>query len=125
MTNTPSNFQNLPPEMQARLAQIMQQAQAVGTAAGLPEQAPNITPAPAPAPAPIVKPPSLMDHVIALRQEVNQLSQQVEAAGRVTEAVGNAVGQMYGMFQEQTTPTNFSTNFQAQGQTNSVEDGEY
>ena len=127
MTNTPNNFQNLPPEMQARLAQIMQQAQAVGTAAGLPEQAPNITPAPAPAPAPapIVKPPSLMDHVIALRQEVNQLSQQVEAAGRVTEAVGNAVGQMYGMFQEQTTPTNFSTNFQAQGQTNSVEDGEY
>ena len=121
MTNTPNNFQNLPPEMQARLAQIMQQAQAVGTAAGLPEQAPNITPAP----APIVKPPSLMDHVIALRQEVNQLSQQVEAAGRVTEAVGNAVGQMYGMFQEQTTPTNFSTNFQAQGQTNSVEDGEY
>ena len=127
MTNTPNNFQNLPPEMQARLAQIMQQAQAVGTAAGLPEQAPNITPAPAPVPvpAPIVKPPSLMDHVIALRQEVNQLSQQVEAAGRVTEAVGNAVGQMYGMFQEQTTPTNFSTNFQAQGQTNSVEDGEY
>ena len=125
MTNTPNNFQNLPPEMQARLAQIMQQAQAVGTAAGLPEQAPNITPAPVPVPAPIVKPPSLMDHVIALRQEVNQLSQQVEAAGRVTEAVGNAVGQMYGMFQEQTTPTNFSTNFQAQGQTNSVEDGEY
>ena len=110
MTNTPNNFQNLPPEMQARLAQIMQQAQAVGTAAGLPEQVPNITPAPAP--APIVKPPSLMDHVIALRQEVNQLSQQVEAAGRVTEAVGNAVGQMYGMFQEQTTTTNYSTNFQ-------------
>ena len=112
MTNTPNNFQNLPPEMQARLAQIMQQAQAVGTAAGLPEQAPNITPAPVPVPAPIVKPPSLMDHVIALRQEVNQLSQQVEAAGRVTEAVGNAVGQMYGMFQEQTTTTNYSTNFQ-------------
>ena len=112
MTNTPNNFQNLPPEMQARLAQIMQQAQAVGTAAGLPEQAPNITSAPAPVPAPIVKPPSLMDHVIALRQEVNQLSQQVEAAGRVTEAVGNAVGQMYGMFQEQTSTTNYSTNFQ-------------
>ncbi len=112
MTNTPNNFQNLPPEMQARLAQIMQQAQAVGTAAGLPEQAPNITPAPAPVPAPIVKPPSLMDHVIALRQEVNQLSQQVEAAGRVTEAVGNAVGQMYGMFQEQTSTSNYSANFQ-------------
>ena len=125
MTNTPNNFQNLPPEMQARLAQIMQQAQAVGAAVAPPEQTAITEPAVQPAPAPPVKPPSLMDHVIALRQEVNQLSQQVEAAGRVTEAVGNAVGQMYGMFQEQTTPTNFSTNFQAHGQTNSVEDGEY
>ena len=124
MTNTPNNFQNLPPEMQARLAQIMQQAQAVGTAAGLPEQAPNITPAPAPVPAPIVKPPSLMDHVIALRQEVNQLSQQVEAAGRVTEAVGNAVGQMYGMFQEQTSTTNYSTNFQ-EARPSQVDDTDY
>lgn len=114
MTNTPNNFQNLPPEMQARLAQIMQQAQAAGTAAGVPEQVTTTTPAPAPvpAPAPIVKPPSLMDHVIALRQEVNQLSQQLEASSRVVEAVGNAVGQMYGMFQEQTTATNFSSNFQ-------------
>jgi len=115
MTNS---LQNLPPEMQARLQQIM------ATHGNQPES-PHQAAIAQPQAAPIVKPPSLMDHVIALRQEVNQLSQQVEAAGRVTEAVGNAVGQMYGMFQEQTTPTNFSTNFQAQGQTNSVEDGEY
>jgi len=127
MTTTPNNFQNLPPELQARLSQIMQQAQAVGTAVESTEQIPNIAPAaaPAPAPAPIVKPPSLMDHVIALRQEVNQLSQQLEASSRVTEAVGNAVGQMYAMFQQQTEPTSYSANFQTQVPSNSVENGEY
>jgi len=103
MTNP--SLENLPPEMQARIQGILQQAQ----------QQPQQQAAPA-APAPgLVKPPSLMDHVIALRQEVNQLSQQVEASSRVMEAVGNAVGQMYGMFQEQTTASNFSTTFQAQG----------
>ncbi len=112
MTTTPNNFQNLPPEMQARLAQIMQQAQAVGAAVAPPEQTAITAPAVQPAPAPPVKPPSLMDHVIALRQEVNQLSQQVEAAGRVTEAVGNAVGEMYQMFQAQTAPTSYSSGFQ-------------
>ena len=53
-----------------------------------------------------------MDHVIALRQEVNQLAQMLQAQGQVTEAVGNAVGQMYGMFQEQTQPTSYSATFQ-------------
>ena len=96
------NLENLPPEMQARLAEIMQQAQA-GTVQ--PE-------APAPAPPPAPRPPSLMDHVIALRQEVNQLSQQVAAAARVTEAVGNAVGEMYQMFQAQTATSNYSSTFQ-------------
>jgi len=123
MTTTPNNFQNLPPEMQARLAQIMQQAQAVGAAVAPPEQTAITAPVVQPAPAPPVKPPSLMDHVIALRQEVNQLSQQVEASARVTEAVGNAVGQMYAMFQQQTEPTSYSSTFQAQRP--QVEDGEY
>ena len=103
MTNSP-NIDNLPPEMQARLAEIMQQAQA-GTVQ--PE-----APAPQQAPPPAPRPPSLMDHVIALRQEVNQLSQQVAAAARVTEAVGNAVGEMYQMFQAQTAPTSYSSGFQ-------------
>ena len=79
---------NLTPEMQARLAQIMAGQQPQGQAA----------PA-APAPPPVVKPPSLMDHVIALRQEVQTLQQQVAANSDVVEAVGQAVGQLYQMFQ--------------------------
>ena len=98
------NTEGLPPEMQARIAEIIEKAksnaiQPVG------QQAP--TP-----PAPVVRPPSLMDHVIALRQEVAELRQQVHASSQVTEAVGNAVGQMYQMFQQQTEPTSYSANFQ-------------
>jgi hypothetical protein len=103
------NTEGLPPEMQARIADIIEKAksnaiQPVG------QQAP--TPAAAPAPAPVVRPPSLMDHIIALRQEVAELRQQVHASAQVTEAVGNAVGQMYQMFQAQTEPTSYSSNFQ-------------
>jgi len=100
------NTEGLPPEMQARIADIIEKAktnaiQPVG------QQAPA-----APAPAPIQRPPSLMDHIIALRQEVAELRQQVHASAQVTEAVGNAVGQMYQMFQAQTEPTSYSSNFQ-------------
>jgi len=100
------NTEGLPPEMQARIADIIEKAksnaiQPVG------QQAPA-----APAPAPVVRPPSLMDHIIALRQEVAELRQQVHASAQVTEAVGNAVGQMYQMFQQQTEPTSYSSNFQ-------------
>jgi hypothetical protein len=38
----------------------------------------------------------------------------MQALGQVTDAVGNAVGQLYDMFQVQTQPTNYSTTFQAQ-----------
>ena len=104
MTNI--NTQGLPPEMQARIADIIEKAksnaiQPVGT------QAPV-----APAPAPIQRPPSLMDHVIALRQEVAALRQEVNASSQVTEAVGNAVGQMYQMFQQQTEPSSYSAGFE-------------
>ena len=104
MTNI--NTEGLPPEMQARIAEIIEKAksnaiQPVG------QQAPV-----APAPAPVVRPPSLMDHIIALRQEVAELRQQVHASAQVTEAVGNAVGQMYQMFQQQTEPSSYSSNFQ-------------
>ena len=51
-----SAMQNLPPEMQERINQLVAGAKA------------------AQAPAPITRPPSLMDHTIALRQEVAQLS---------------------------------------------------
>jgi hypothetical protein len=112
------NTSNLPPEMQARLAQIIQGAQAAGVAqSAQPEQAP------APAPTPPAPKPSLMDHTIALRQEVAVLSQQVAAMGQVVDAVGQAVGQLYAMFQQQTTPSNYSATFQAQ-QPN-VEDSDY
>jgi hypothetical protein len=102
------NTEGLPPEMQARIADIIEKAktnaiQPVGQQA----------PAPAPAPAPVVRPPSLMDHIIALRQEVAELRQQVHASGQVTEAVGNAVGQMYQMFQQQTEPSSYSAGFEA------------
>ena len=68
-------LQNLPPEMQQRLAEIMQQKQAA--------------PAPQPAPAPIAKPPSLMDHLIALRQEVAAMRSEVsEMRNEMLQLVG-------------------------------------
>ena len=126
MTN--SNMENLPPEMQARIAQIIAGAQAAPT----PETPPQPqVPTQQPQVRPVAKSPSLMDHTIALRQEVadmrNEVSfmtQRVEAIGQVTEAVGNAVGQLYAMFHEQTTVTDtgatYSQNFQEQ-----VEEGDY
>jgi hypothetical protein len=84
MTNT--NLQNLPPEMQARLADILKQANAnvpaAGTNSPMPTDVQNIPAAP--------RTPSLMDHTLALRQEVNQLSQQVYATGQVVATLSNA-----------------------------------
>ena len=84
---------NLPPEMQERIGQIINQAKQ-------------------PAPPP-VKPPSLMDHTIALRQEVAALSQQIQAIGQVVDACGQATGALYQMFQEQTTPTDQGAAYEA------------
>jgi hypothetical protein len=99
------NTEGLPVEMQARIADIIEKAKANAIQ-------PVGQQAPAPAPAPVVRPPSLMDHIIALRQEVAELRQQVHASAQVTEAVGNAVGQMYQMFQQQTEPTSYSAGFE-------------
>ena len=107
------NMEGLPPEMQARIAQIIE-----GAKTKYPAMTEAQEPA-APAPAPVAKQPSLMDHVIQLRQEVASMRQEMHAVAQVTDAVGQAVGQMYAMFQEQTTPSNFSTNFQAQEQVES------
>ena len=109
------NTDGLPPEMQERIAQIIEGAkQKANAAAAAQGVAPQAQPEPAPAP----KPPNLMDHTIALRQEVAAMSQQVAAIGQVTEAVGQAVGQLYAMFQSQTTPTDqgatYSQAFQGQ-----------
>ena len=107
------NTSGLPPEMQARIAQIIQGAQ---------QQ--TAVQAPPPAPTPPVPQPSLMDHTIALRQEVAAMNQQVAAMGQVVEAVGQAVGQLYAMFQQQTQPTSYSAAFQT-GQNEGVEDSDY
>ena len=109
MTNI--NTEGLPPEMQARIADIIEKAKAnVGQPAA---PAAPTQPGPVAAPGALAsRPPSLMDHIIALRQEVDQLRNEVHATAQVTEAVCNAVGQMYAMFQQQTEPTNYSSQFQ-------------
>ena len=101
------NTEGLPPEMQQRIAEIIEKAKQ-----NVPAPGPTAPTAPTPQ-APVVRQPSLMDHVIALRQEVAQLSQMVQAQGQVTEAVGNAVGQLYQMFQAETQPTSYSAGFEA------------
>ena len=98
-------IKNLPPELQARIAQIV--AGAPAEPAETPHQAAIAKPAPAPA-------PSLMDHTIALRQEVAQLSAQLQAIGQVTEAVGQAVGELYQLFRAQTATSDYSSSYQAQ-----------
>ena len=107
-------LENLPPEMQARLAQIM----AGQAPAESPHQA--AIQQPAPEPTPPVKVPSLMDHVIALRQEVAALRSQVDAQSNVVDAVGQAVGTLYQMFQPSATApdqgSTFGQNFQQQQQ---------
>lgn len=109
-------LENLPPEMQARIAQIM----AGNTPDQSPHQAAIQQPAPEPAPPvpPVVKQPSLMDHVIALRQEVAALRNQIDANSNVVDAVGQAVGTMYQMFQPSPQAvdqgTTFGSNFQQQ-----------
>ena len=101
-----ANMDGLPPEMQARIQQIIEGAKQKA-AAPQPE-------APAPAPAPVQKVPNLMDHVIMLRQEVDAMRQQIAAMGQVTDAVGQAVGSLYQMFQSHTEPTTASSAFQTQ-----------
>ena len=102
------NTEGLPPEMQARIAEIIEKAKAnavpnpnTGPVSGVPSDV--LRP-----PAPIQRPPSLMDHTIALRQEVDAMRQQVAAMGQVVEAVGQAVGSLYAMFSEQTSTTAYS-----------------
>ena len=97
------SIENLPPEMQARIASIIEQA-------GMPQEAaPATVKVPTPPPARL---PSLMDHTIALRQEVAALSQQLQAIGQVVEATGQATGALYQMFSEQTTATDQGATYQ-------------
>ena len=121
MTNI--NTEGLPVEMQQRIAEIIEKAKA----SAIQPAAPAAPTQPGPVAAQGLqnpgalaqRPPSLMDHIIALRGEVADLRQenldlrqQVHASAQVTEAVGQAVGSMYQMFQAETQPTNYSSQFQ-------------
>ncbi len=122
MTNI--NTEGLPPEMQARIAEIIEKAKANA----IQPMAPAAPTQPGPVVAPGLqnpgalasRPPSLMDHIIALRGEVADLRQenldlrqQVHASAQVTEAVGQAVGSLYQMFQQQTETSTYSSGFEA------------
>ena len=113
------NMDGLPPEMQARIAQIIDGAKQKISAPEPAAQAPGPL-----APAP-VKQPTLMDHVVLLRQEVAQLNQQQQAIAQVVDAVGQAVGQLYAMFQSQTEPSTYSSAFEAQQQQEYLNDSDY
>jgi hypothetical protein len=112
----------LPPEMQARIASIIEQAKAQ-TPAPVPQQAIGAEhyQKTSPPPAPVQRQPSLMDHVIMLRQEMAALNQKIDAMAQVTEAVGNATGQLYAMFHQQTETTTYSQEF-AQAQPSQLDD---
>ena len=109
MTNS---LEGLPVEMQQRIAGIIEQAKANPIQQVAPQQQAPAQPGLQNPGALAPRPPSLMDHIIALRQEVAQLRQEVHATAQVTEAVGNAVGQMYQMFQQQTEPSSYSAGFE-------------
>ena len=104
----------LPPEMQARIAQIIEGAKASQVGVGAP-QAPVVN-SPAPPPAPVQRTPSLIEHTIALRQEVDALRQQTAALAQVTDAVGQAVGQIYNAFFQEQQAATYSSTFQTQGE---------
>ena len=73
--------------MQDRIAQILGHAKA---------NAPSEVPADLQAECDAEeKVPTLMDHVIALRQEVAEMREELHAATQVTDAVGQAVGRLF------------------------------
>ena len=88
----------LPPEMQQRIADIIEKAKA---------SAPQAQPQERPV-APPTRPPTLMDHTVALRQEVAALRNELHAVAQVTDAVGQAVGQLYQTFLGQSEVTDQS-----------------
>ena len=124
-----NSLEGLPVEMQQRIAGIIEQAKANAVQPYAP--AAPTQPAPVAAqglqnPGALAqRPPSLMDHVIALRQEVNQLRNEVHATAQVTEAVGNAVGQLYQMFCQQTEVTDQGSTYASQFQQQPVTDDDF
>ena len=103
------NTDGLPPEMQQRIAQIIEGAKQKAVANTQPQPE---TPHQAAITPPAPKVPNLMDHTIALRQEVAALRQELHAMAQVTDAVGQAVGQLYATFQSQTQPSDYGPDYQ-------------
>ena len=97
------NTDGLPPEMQARIAEIIEKAKSNAPQSQPQQQA-----------APIQRPPTLMDHTVALRQEVAALRNELNAVAQVTDAVGQAVGQLYQTFLGQSEITDQGGAYQAQ-----------
>ena len=100
----------LPPEMQQRIADIIEKAKA-----NAPQAQPQPQPPAQPA-APIQRPPTLMDHTVALRQEVAALRNELHAVAQVTDAVGQAVGQLYQTFLGESQATDQSGYYPAETQ---------
>ena len=98
--------EGLPPEMQQRIADIIEKAKA-----GQPQAQPQQQAA-----APVQRPPTLMDHTVALRQEVAALRNELHAVAQVTDAVGQAVGQLYQTFLGQSETTDYGSTYQAEPQ---------
>lgn len=139
---TSPELQNLPPEMQARLAAIVngmapgmvKEPQAPAPQAQAPQPqwgdqqvptAPNSAPAEAAQPPAPPKPPSLYEQIVALRQELAAVAQVQQANSQVTTAIGQAVGQMYQWFQPSNEPTQagtYSQSFQASSVTDQDSD---
>ena len=97
--------EGLPPEMQQRIADIIEKAKA-GQPQAQPQQERPV--------APPTRPPTLMDHTVALRQEVAALRNELHAVAQVTDAVGQAVGQLYQTFLGQSEFTDTSSPYPTQ-----------
>ena len=100
------NTDGLPPEMQARIAEIIEKAKASAPQAQPQQQ------------APIQRPPTLIDHTVALRQEVAALRSELNAVAQVTDAVGQAVGQLYQTFLGQSEFTDQGPTYQPEAPVN-------
>ena len=106
------NTDGLPPEMQARIAEIIEKAKTNAIQPQQPIGAEHYQKQERPV-APVTRPPTLMDHTVALRQEVAALRNELHAVAQVTDAVGQAVGQLYQTFLGQSEFTDQSGAYQA------------
>ena len=126
------DLSNLPTEVQQQIASLMGTTAASiisrrAELASAPAPAAQASPPPAVAPgselatSPMRQPPSLMEHIVALREEVHflhaqvqTLNQQISAVAKVSEASGRALAEIYNIFvgsPEQGAPTSGTDEF--------------